>query len=240
MNVVSGQFTHADDVSSRFVVFDMFDTLVRIRDDIGVHDIVKVLHTRYLSEYEYGDLERLFDEKVTGLIFERRADDKEVVFIEVLEHILTGLGLPDLYDPPFLEKELFAQCRFSSAADGAEDTLRFFKENGYRIGVLSNSFFLGSTLRSCLADFGLDVYVDAVVSSADIIFMKPRAEAYGAVLEVLCAKPEDTFFIGDDRVNDYLGPLMYGMRPIHISLGGDPMDVHVVSIGDVPALFNLD
>ena len=92
-------------------------------------------------------------------------------------------------------------------------------------------------MDSCLKMLGLRDYIDVLVSSADILYMKPRKEAYDIVLERLGASPEDTFFIGDDPVNDYDGPSSHGMCPIHIALKDDVRPRHVDNIGDVPSLF---
>ena len=228
---------HSPDMFRRFVVFDMFNTLVKLRDDIGKYEILDVLHRTYLSDHDYGRVRELYDEKVDMLIEERRPYSLEVVFIEILEHIFSGLGIIDHHDLAHIESEVFHGSGFVTHMEGASETLGFFKENGYSIGVLSNSYFLESTLDSCLKMLGLRDYIDVLVSSADILYMKPRKEAYDIVLERLGASPEDTFFIGDDPVNDYDGPSSHGMCPIHIALKDDVRPRHVDNIGDVPSLF---
>lgn len=233
-------FRHADDGSRRFVVFDMFNTLVKLRDGIGKYEILDVLHGMFLSDRDYQAVRRLYDEKVEQLLSERRPNDLEIVFVEILDHIFSGLGVNGRYDPVHVEDCVYHGSDFVSAMEGAEDTLRFFKENGYTIGVLSNSYFLESTLDSCLRKMGIRDYIDVLVSSADILYMKPRGEAYSTVLEKLGARPEETFFIGDSPTNDYDGPLSFGMHPIHICLDGEPRDVHVDSIGQIPSLFVSD
>ena len=230
------ELNHNPDVSRRFIIFDMFDTLVKLRSDIGKYDILEVLHRMYLQEYDFDEVRALYDEIVDKLISERRSEDLEVVFVEILEHIFDGLGITGL-DLAEVEDKVFHGSDFITHMPGAKDTLRFFKENGYRVAVLSNSYFLESTLVHCFENLGLYDLIDEVVSSADILYMKPRKEAYDTVLERIGAEASEAFFAGDNPVNDYDGPRSHGMTPIHIHLKGDSRDVSVKSIGEIPSLF---
>ena len=230
------ELNHNPDVSRRFIIFDMFDTLVKLRSDIGRYEILEVLHRIYLQEYDFDDVRTLYDEIVDRLVSERRSEDLEVVFVEILEHIFDGLGITG-FDLAEVEDKVFHGSDFVTHMPGAKDTLRFFKENGYRVAVLSNSYFLESTLVRCFENLGLYDLIDEVVSSADILYMKPRKEAYDAVLERVGAEASDAFFAGDNPVNDYDGPKSHGMTPIHIHLKGDTREVSVGSIGEIPSLF---
>lgn len=231
-------FSHNGDPSRRFVIFDMFETLVGLRDDITMYDILDHLHGMYLHHHDYAAVRHLYEEKVHELFDERAPQDLEVVFIEVLEHIFSGLGISEGQDLRGIERSVFQASEFVTEMKGAIDTLRFFKDNGYKTAVLSNSFFLESTLWSCLTGMGLSEHIDILVSSADILYRKPRTEAYDAVLRRLGAEAKDTFFIGNDPVNDYDGPMMHGMVPIHVCSKGERRGLHLDSIGKVPSLFN--
>ena len=233
---VSIELNHNPDVSRRFVIFDMFDTLVKLRSDIGKYDILEVLHRMYLQEYDFDDVRTLYDEIVDKLISERRSEDLEIVFVEILEYIFDGLDMSG-HDLAEVEDQVFHGSDFVSHMPGAKDTLEFFKRNGYKVAVLSNSYFLESTLVRCFENLGLYDLIDEVVSSADILYMKPRKEAYDTVLERVGAKASEAFFAGDNPVNDYDGPKSHGMTPIHIHLKGDTREVSVRSIGDIPSLF---
>ena len=230
-------FSHNEDVSRRFVIFDMFNTLVKLKGDIGRYDIVHVLHESYLSDFDFDDVARHYDDIARILVVEKRAHNLEIVFTEMVDHILTELGVGGGHDLAEIEEYVFHGGKFISEMEGAEETLRFFKDNGYTVAILSNSYFLESTLWSALRSLGIDGYVDMIVSSADISYMKPRKEAYDAVLSGLGAEAGEAFFIGDDPKNDYDGPLAHGMRPIHIAISDEPKDVHVRSIGEIPTLF---
>ena len=229
-------FEHNEDESKRFVLFDMFNTLVRLSDNIADYETLDVLYRMYLSEYDYKEVKRLYDEKVYQLIKERRSDNLEIVFAEILEYMFSELGFE--YDSiPDIENKVFHGSDYVSQMEGAKETLKFFKDNGYRIGVLSNSFFLKTTLETCLRKMDVFEPIDILVSSADILYMKPRKEAYDIALKELGADPKYTFFIGDDPVNDYDGPLSQGMHPIHIHLKGETRDVNVKNVGQIPYLF---
>ncbi len=95
---------------------------------------------------------------------------------------------------------------------GAADTLSYFKDRGYKIGVLSNTSYRGEVVRGLLEDVGFDHLIDTVVSSADAGYRKPDERAYSAVVEALGATMGACFFAGDSEDKDFLGPRRFGMR----------------------------
>ena len=126
------------------------------------------------------------------------------------------------------------------AIDGAVDTLRYFKDRGYRIGVLSNTTYRSSVVRGVLEDNGFDGLLDSVKSSADIGYKKPSDEAYSAIVESLGAEKHMCFFVGDTCLKDCKGPLDFGMRGAFLidpeSVG--KKDYIVVDISEIPTLFS--
>ena len=155
-------FSHNEDVSRRFVIFDMFNTLVKLKGDIGRYDIVHVLHESYLSDFDFDDVARHYDDIARILVAEKRAYNLEIVFTEMVDHILTELGVRGGHDLAEIEEYVFHGGKFISEMEGAEETLRFFKDNGYTVAILSNSYFLESTLWSALRSLGIDGYVDMI------------------------------------------------------------------------------
>jgi len=98
---------------------------------------------------------------------------------------------------------------------GAQAVVAHLKEQGYRLGLLSNTMFTGVAHREDLARFGLADYFDTMVFSADVGKWKPNAEPFLHVLEDLKVSPEAAVYIGDDPASDVVGGRRAGMRTIH-------------------------
>ena len=99
--------------------------------------------------------------------------------------------------------------------DGARDTLIALKEQGYKLGLLSNTMFDGSIHVADLERFELDPYFDAMLFSADLNMWKPNAAPYHYLLDKLGAAPANAVFIGDSPVHDVVGGKGAGMHAIY-------------------------
>lgn len=97
--------------------------------------------------------------------------------------------------------------------EGATLLLTFLRRRGMKIALLSN---VSQIFKKPFYDLGLHQYFDVVHFSSDTGFRKPEDGAYLGVCQALKVDPKDCMFFGDDAKNDYDGPLMLGMRPVHI------------------------
>ena len=106
-------------------------------------------------------------------------------------------------------------CARAEMIDGARETLAALKEQGYRIGLLSNTMFNGSIHVTDLQRFGLDPYFDAMLFSADLNMWKPNAAPYLYLLERLQVAPANAVFIGDSPNHDIVGGKGAGLHAIY-------------------------
>jgi HAD superfamily hydrolase (TIGR01549 family) len=84
------------------------------------------------------------------------------------------------------------------AAPGALELLRGLREEGYRIGVISNTVGEpGEFLRPVLAKFGFDRYVETYVFSDEHPWAKPAPEIFRYALDRLGSRPVDAVHVGD-------------------------------------------
>lgn len=68
------------------------------------------------------------------------------------------------------------------------------KQNGYKLGLLSNTTLIGGKR---IKESEIAKYFDTVVISAEIGFMKPQKQAFSFLLSVLGIKPIELVFIDD-------------------------------------------
>jgi HAD superfamily hydrolase (TIGR01509 family) len=96
------------------------------------------------------------------------------------------------------------------AFEDAEPVLRTLREKGVRIAVLSN---VGIDIRACLAQNGLDGFVDQVVLSYEAGVVKPDPAIFALVLDRLGATGEHTLMVGDSPRDD-VGGAALGIRTL--------------------------
>lgn len=78
---------------------------------------------------------------------------------------------------------------------GAKETLKYLKDNGYSVGVVSNK--VDTTVQMGLAAFGLESYVDVIVGAEDLEHPKPDPEGLLLACQKLYHNHDDVIYVGD-------------------------------------------
>ena len=100
------------------------------------------------------------------------------------------------------------------AVPGAADVLAALRDQGLRLGLLSNAFWGVDVIRAMLDRDGLLSYFDVVLCSSAVGVRKPHPAIYRAVLADLGVEPAETIFVGDRLLEDVAGPHRLGMQAI--------------------------
>lgn len=98
----------------------------------------------------------------------------------------------------------------------AEDTLRYLKERGYKLGILANQA-PGTADR--LENWGLLQYFDFVAASAELGVKKPDPAIFKKALAMAGCKAVDAVMIGDRLDNDIIPAKVLGMQTVWIRNG---------------------
>lgn len=105
--------------------------------------------------------------------------------------------------------------------------LEGLRARGLKIGVLSNTIWSGEYHREIFArDEVLDL-IDGDVYSSELKVVKPHAEAFEAVCEVLDVEPTRAVYVGDRLFEDVLGSQEVGMRAIWVPHSDIPAEQQV-------------
>ena len=91
------------------------------------------------------------------------------------------------------------------------DVLEALK-NRYRIGLLTAGAIL--SYSQTLKDMDLEKYFSFIIGEDTINVPKPDPKAYAYVIKKAGCNADEILFIGDNRVNDYEGPIRSGMRAV--------------------------
>jgi putative hydrolase of the HAD superfamily len=102
----------------------------------------------------------------------------------------------------------------------ANRTLATLRENGYTIGLLSNTPFRAQDHRHDLAHFGLWDHFDATVFSSTMKYRKPHPEPFKVICKRLGVSPTRSLYIGDRQLEDVQGPQAVGMTACLIRRDG--------------------
>ncbi len=150
-----------------------------------------------LASYEREELEELdvlarFDAALRGLGFQ--LDPGMVRDIAVMEHRALAQG--EVLPPENLA------------------VVRGLREQGYRLGLVSNVHLLPEMMREDLELLGLLEHFDVTVFSSEERVRKPHPRIYEAALTRLGIDAAQAVFVGDRLKEDVRGPKQAGMRAV--------------------------
>ncbi len=116
---------------------------------------------------------------------------------------------------------------------------------GFRLGIVSNTLMPGDALRVNFANAGILECFEAVVFSAEAGVNKPDPRIFAIALEMMGARPDTTWFVGDKPQRDVLGAHRAGMTAVlvdsehaaRVNDSPDHMpDVRIRDISELPEL----
>jgi putative hydrolase of the HAD superfamily len=98
--------------------------------------------------------------------------------------------------------------------DDARATLEELRRCGYRLGLLSNTWWAAEWHNADLAVHGLAGLLDELVYTSDLPHSKPHPEVFREVTERLGVEPAAAVMIGDRLLDDVGGALGAGLRAV--------------------------
>ena len=98
--------------------------------------------------------------------------------------------------------------------DDTRETLALLRERGYRLGLLSNTWWAAKWHNADLAAHGLADLLDELVYTSDLPCSKPDPSVFRAIASRLAVAPEACVMIGDRQIDDVSGAKAVGMRAI--------------------------
>ena len=96
----------------------------------------------------------------------------------------------------------------------AQATLQKLRQQGYHLGLLSNTWWAAAWHNAEIATHGLAPLLDAVVYTSDLPHSKPHPYVFQYVAERLNVRPDECVMVGDRMIDDISGALNVGMRAV--------------------------
>jgi putative hydrolase of the HAD superfamily len=127
--------------------------------------------------------------------------------------------------------EDWAQHGYFSLYDDVSETLETLHEQGFRLGLISNTH---RCLVSFQSHFALDGLISVALSSSEHGFMKPHPSIFRAALARIRVRADEAVMVGDSLAHDVIGARRAGMHAILLTRGGS-----AVADADVPVIRSL-
>ena len=119
------------------------------------------------------------------------------------------------------QEVLVALDGYAHAVDGwaivfpdSRQTLLTLRERGYKVGLLSNTWWAADWHNAELATHGLTTLFDAVAYTSDLPHSKPHPSVFLHVAAQLGVEPQNCVMVGDRMADDIGGALEAGMRAV--------------------------
>ncbi|MBN1943775.1 MAG: HAD family hydrolase [Phycisphaerae bacterium] len=218
----------------RAILFDLGDTLL----DFGKVDLPRLFDEGAKLAYEYlrtlggtlpafGRYRRRHLRAIHWHEFLCRLSRREFNSLHVMDRLCRRmnlrLNLEQLLEVCWLWYEPLS--RQGHVEGGVADLLRNFREEGLKIGMVSNTFIPGQVLDRHLSALGLLDYLPVRVYSCDVGRRKPNPRVFSEALRRMAARSDETIFVGDSPKADVHGANRMGM----ISVLKDPLGRYAAS-----------
>jgi len=214
---------------TRAVIFDMGGTLMRfVRPGSGSWRELEVPGIRGIYQYliEQGHPIASHEDDFVEAMFARLAEGWEQstgghISLRAVDWIAAGAAdhALTLDEAALLE----AARRYArplrdglTAAPGAAATLAALREQGYRIGLISNTIWPAELHLEDLEEIGLLPHLEHLTFSGEMGVWKPNPQVFLHTLEALDASPAQSVFVGDSPTEDILGAQGVGMRAVWV------------------------
>ena len=125
-----------------------------------------------------------------------------------------GLDVPEDVLVATMDGYAKAVAGWSTVYPDSRDTLAVLRERGYRVGLLSNTWWAAEWHNADLAAHGLVELLDVVLYTSDLPHSKPHPSVFAEVAGRLDVPATDAVMIGDRQIDDVSGAKAAGMRGI--------------------------
>ncbi len=152
-----------------------------------------------------------------------------------VEDLFTEAGLS--HDPELLTRYREFWEPHTSTDPQVGPLFRRLREEGVKVGVLSNTIWPRGWHEDFFARDGVLDLIDGAVYTSEVPWTKPAPEAFGAAMQAVgVVDPARCVYVGDRLYDDVWGAQNAGLRAIHVPHSDIPREQHGHSVGDPDAV----
>lgn len=188
-------------MKKKAVIFDLWNTLVFKKGKNLTTAIAEYYSLHYDSVYEWIRLSSLAKDKTDKYYYIKMICQANAIKFKEQDKVF--------FD--YLFDNYYKECDWM---DGAKEILASLKNRGYKIGILSNSSEISYNV---IENFKLKDFVDDIVLSCEVGYLKPDPRIFQKSLENLNLTEDDAVMVGDKITTDVLGAKTIGMDIIYFN-----------------------
>lgn len=208
------------------ILFDLDDTLIDWGDFFGQWDAVERMYIGGVYDYIRAQGHDIGDQdSFRELYFKRTVaawDDARTTLIaphlgRILVETAAIVGVPeaDRDADALLNAYGWSAVRGTAPFPDAIDSLRMLREQGLKLGLVTNAFQPMRLRDREIEEHGLlEFFPHCRISAADVGYLKPHPEIFTRALDQLEVTADEAIFIGDNPVADIAGAQAAGMRAV--------------------------
>ncbi|MBN3554024.1 HAD-IA family hydrolase [Fictibacillus nanhaiensis] len=185
------------------VIFDLWNTLVPLEDDLKEHAFNETAIALQLDPFT-------LKKPWTETRIQRETSD----LYQYLHWLKEDRGF--FWTNELIVKGMQARKNIHGSAfrvpeKGAVQVLKELKQLGIRIGVVSNC---SSDVRDMISSSTIMPFIDVLALSAEIGIMKPEPQIYKYAMRELGLQSEECIYVGDGHDNELKGAQLAGLEAI--------------------------
>ena len=196
--------------------------LVREDDRVAFLELMNFLKEKDVKLPEFELIFSEYQDLFYGLIKESRQTHREANFETVLRYLFFKHGIEiekrsswkDILTVYY--KVIHGVRRVYPDVMG---TLKYFKESGIRMGIISNTTNPQFIKEEELCRTGLSTYFEFAIFSSSTPYRKPHPSIFNAAISRLNLEAENILFVGDDLKTDVMGAQSVGMQTAWLNRG---------------------
>jgi putative hydrolase of the HAD superfamily len=139
----------------------------------------------------------------------------EVRLIDLIKLLIEIFDLSYDISLEELEVKFCLNCSDISEVDNAHKILKYFKNKGYKIVVLSNTCFSRKAIVTMLGRF--NEYFDEVIASSEYAVRKPYESFFDLGISKFAINKDDIYYIGNDYYFDIYGSSRAGLKSVWLN-----------------------
>jgi len=207
------------DLGNTLMYFDgSWPEVLKVADRAMVSTLVQAGYP--LDEYRF---DQDFRARLNTYYVERENELVELTTAHILRSLLAEHGYPSVPDgvvTAALESLYHETQVYWTPEDDARSTLKALKDQGYRLGVVSNAGD-DADVQHLVDKIGVRSYLDFVITSAVCGIRKPDPQIFQLALQQWDFLPEQVAMIGDTLSADVLGGQNSGLYAVWITRRAD-------------------
>ena len=205
--------------TKKYIWFDLGYTLLKLKREtlyqnmleergynVSVEKIEKAFHLT----------DKLFMREYPGVLGKKRSFYMPIYMGNMIYNLGLRIEICPLYEE--WKKKLHDPFKVWSPFDYVKDTLLKLRNDGYRLGVISN---WDNTAVPLLQQFELATLFDNIIISSEVGFEKPDKEIFQIAFEQASVSADDCLYVGDNYYDDGIGSRKVGMDFVIVNPYGD-------------------